>query len=55
MDGVVAVARPAAVNGDDEQVGASGQDLGVAGVPVVLGLARDITVAGGDERPVNSP
>ncbi len=28
VDGVVAVAWSATINGDDEQIGASGQDLG---------------------------
>lgn len=33
VDGVVAVAGAAAVDGDHEQVGAAGEDLGVGGPP----------------------
>lgn len=55
MDWIVAVAGPAAADGDHVQVRSADEDLGIARPTVVLGLRRDGVIAHRDQGAVQDP
>lgn len=55
VNGIVSIAWATTRDGDDAQVAAADEDLGVARPPVVLGLCRDVMIARRDKRSVDDP
>jgi hypothetical protein len=55
VDHVVTVARSAACDGDDTEVGAPDDQLDVARPSIVLRFGGRVVVTGGDERSIDHP